>query len=332
MTIGRIRFTATVLRTVLALACSLAAALPVAAQTAFPSRPVRLVIPFGPGGATDIIARMIQPRLAERLGQPVVIDNRPGAGGVIATGHVARSPADGYTLFLSWDTHTINPIVMKELPYDTFRDFAPVSLLVRLPLVMGASASLPVASLQEYVALARQQPGRLNFASIGSGSSNRLHSELLNSLAGIQVVHIPYKGGGPAIQAIVSGEVSYGFFSYAAMKGLMQAGRIKALAVTGTKRMSELPDVPTMSESGFPGYEAYSWIGIYAPAGTPEAIVERLSRDFAAVVAEPEVARRLAESGVEPVGSSPAALQRFQQADYEKWVKFSREAKLKFED
>ena len=315
--------------------CSLSLlALPAAAQSApanFPDKPVRLVIPFGAGGVTDLIARTIQPKLSERFGQSVIIDNRPGAGGVIATQHVARSPADGYTLFLSWDTHTINPIVMKDLPYDTFKDFAPVTLLVRLPLVMGAWGNLPANTLQEYIALARSQPGKLNFASIGSGSSNRLHSELLNSLAGIQVMHIPYKGGGPAIQAMLTGEVSYGFFSYGSMRGHLQAGKLKPLAVTGTKRMAELPNVPTMAESGFPGFEAYSWVGIYAPAGTPNAIISRINREFGAVLADPEVSKKLISLGVELVGSTPQGLQQFQREDYDKWVKFAREAKLKFE-
>lgn len=302
-----------------------------AAPSTFPNKPVRLVIPFGPGGVTDLIARTIQPKLSERFGQPVVIDNRPGAGGVIATNNVAKSPADGYTLFLSWDTHTINPIVMNDLPYDTFKDFAPVTLMVRLPLVMGAWGGLPANTLAEYIALAKSQPGKLNFASIGSGSSNRLHSELLNSLGGIKVMHIPYKGGGPAIQAMLTGEVSYGFFSYGSMRGHIQAGKLKPLAVTGTKRMAELPDVPTMAESGFPGYEAYSWVGIYAPAGTPDPVITRINSDFKAVLADPEVSKKLISLGVEIVGSTPQALQQFQRNDYDKWLKFVREAKLKFE-
>ncbi len=302
------------------------------AQGAFPSKPVSFVIPFGPGGATDIIARSIQPKLAEKLGQPVLIDNRPGAGGAVATSYVVKAPADGHTLFLSWDNHTINPIVMKSLPYDTFKDLAPVTLLVRLPLVMAAWGGLPASTLAEYIALAKGQPGKLNFASIGSGSSNRLHSELLNSLAGIDVVHVPYKGGGPAIQAMLSGEVSYGFFSFAATRGHLQAGKLKPLAVTGTKRMPELPEVRTMAESGFPGYEAYSWMGIYVPAGTPEPVIARLNRDFVATLADPEVAKRLADAGVERVGSTPQQLADFQRADHDKWARFAREAKLKFDE
>jgi tripartite-type tricarboxylate transporter receptor subunit TctC len=320
-----------ILKALLALAALTLPAAPAGAQGAFPSKPLNFVIPFGPGGATDIIARTIQPKLTERFGQPVLIDNKPGAGGVVATSYVAKSAPDGHTLFLSWDTHTINPIVIKDLPYDTFKDFAPVTLLVRLPLVMAAWGGLPAKTLGEFIALAKAQPGKFNFASIGSGSSNRLHSELLNSLAGTQVVHVPYKGGGPAIQAMITGEVAYGFFSYAATRGHLQAGKLKALAVTGTRRMAELPDVPTMAESGFPGYEAYSWMGIYAPAGTPEAVIARLNREFLATLADPEVKAKLVASGVEIVGSSPQQLAQFQRADYEKWAKFVQEAKLKFD-
>ena len=295
-------------------------------------RPVSVVIPFGPGGATDFIARVMQNKLAEKLGQPVVIDNRPGAGGVLATNHVAKSAPDGHVLFQSWDTHTINPLVIKDLPYDTFKDFAPVTMMVRLPLIMGAWAPLPANTLGEFIALAKSQPGKLNFASIGAGSSTRLHAELLNSLAGIKVVHIPYKGGGPAMQAMITGEVAYGFFSLAAMKGHFQSGKLKPLAVTGTKRMAELPNVPTMAESGFPGYEAYSWIAIYAPAGTPEAVIARLNKAYAATLNDPEVNKRLVAAGMEVVASSPQQLADFQRKDYEKWVKFTREAKLKFDE
>lgn len=301
------------------------------ADSSFPSKPVRLVIPFGPGGITDLIARLIQPKLTERLGQPVVIDNRPGAGGVIATQHVARSAPDGHTLFLSWDTHTINPIAIKQLPYDTFKDFAPITMLVRLPLVMGAWGELPANNMGEFISLAKSKPGRLNFASIGSGSSNRLYSELLNNLAGIDVVHVPYKGGGPALLAILSGEVSYGFFSYGSMQSHIKSGKMKALAVTGNKRSAELPDVPTMAEAGFPGFEAYSWVGIYAPAGSPAAIVDRLNREFAAVMADPEIRKRINDMGVEVVSSSPQALAKFQRDDYDKWAKFVENTKLQFD-
>ena len=241
----------------IALGVSLAP-LAVHAQGTFPNKAVTLVLPFPPGGSTDIVARTIQPRLSALLGQPVLVDNRSGAAGIIATNYVAKSAPDGYTLFLSFDTHAINPIVYKDIPYDTFKDLVPVTLLVRFPLVMGAYGGLTANNLKEFIGLAKSRPGKLNYASTGLGSMNHLLAENLKSLAGIDVLHVPYKGGGPAIQAMLTGEVAFCFLSYAAQKGQMQAGKLKPLAVTGAKRMADLPDVPTVAESGFPGFEAYS--------------------------------------------------------------------------
>lgn len=300
------------------------------AQT-FPTKPVTLVVPFAPGGGSDIVARTLQPKLTERLGQSVLVDNKPGASGVIATNAVAKAAADGHTLFLSWDTHAINPVVMKDLPYDTFKDFVPVTLLARLPLVMGAWGGLPANNLQEFIGLAKRQPGKLNYASVGSGSSNRLHSENLHKLAQIELAHIPYKGGGPSIQAMLTGEVAYSFLSYASMRSHIQAGKLKALAVTGDKRIADLPNTPTMIESGFPGFEAYGWIGIFAPAGTPEAAIARLHREFVVALSDPDVLRRLHAAGVEAIGSTPQELDQWVRKDYDKWVKFLRETKLRFE-
>ena len=297
----------------------------------FPTRPVTLLVPFAPGGGSDTVARIIQPKLSERLGQPVLVENRPGASGAIATNAVAKAVPDGHTLFLSWDTHAINAAVVKDLPYDTFKDFVPVTLLARLPLVMGVWAGLPANSVAEFIALAKREPGKLNYASVGSGSSNRLYSEYLHSLAGINVAHIPYKGGGPSIQAMLTGEVAYSFLSFASMKGHIQSGKLKAFAVTGSKRMPDLPNVPTMIESGFPGFEVYGWIGIFAPAGTPEAVVARLNRDFVAAVHDAEVGRKFAAAGVEGIGSTPAELDRWVRSEVDKWTKFVKSSNLKFE-
>ena len=298
---------------------------------AFPTKPVTLLVPFAPGGGSDTVARIIQPKLSERLGQPVLVENRPGASGAIATNAVAKATPDGHTLFLSWDTHAINAVVIKDLPYDTFKDFLPVTLLARLPLVMGVWSGLPANSVAEFISLAKREPGKLNYASVGSGSSNRLYSEYMHSLAGINVAHIPYKGGGPSIQAMLTGEVAYSFLSFASMKGHIQAGKLKAFAVTGSKRMPDIPNVPTMVESGFPGFEVYGWIGIFAPAGTPEAVVARLNRDCVAAAQDPEVTRKFAAAGVEGIGSSPADLDRWVRSEYDKWGKFVRTANLKFE-
>ena len=301
------------------------------AQGGFPTRAVTLVVPFAPGGGSDIVARTLQPKLSTLLGVPVVVDNKPSGSGVVATNFVAKAPADGYTLLLSWDNHSINPVINKNLPYDTAKDFAPVTLLVRLPLVMGAWAGLPANNAQEFIALAKRQPGTFNYASVGSGSSNRLVSENLNRLAGIDVAHIPYKGGGPSIIAMISGEVAYSYLSYAALRGHIASGKLKALAVTGAKRLPDLPNVPTMIESGFPGFEAYGWIGIFAPVGTPEAVIARLNRDFLAALADPDVKQRINGIGAETVGSTPQELDQFWRKEYEFWEKFVRETKLKFE-
>ena len=302
------------------------------AQSAYPNKTVTLVIPFPPGGGTDSIARMIQPKLAELLGVSVVIDNKPGASGVIATNAVAKAPPDGYTLFLSWDTHSINPIVIKNLPYDTFKDFVPITLLARLPLVMGASDKLGVKNIKDFIALAKTQPGTLNYASLGTGSSNRLHSENLNKLAGIKIIQIPYKGGAPSIQAILTGEVAYSFLSNATLKGQIQAGKIIPLAVTGDKRNAELPNVPTMIESGFPGFEAYAWIGVFAPNGTPDAIIKKLNTDFVKALQDPAINKQLVDIGVESIGSSPKDLDLWVTKEYVKWVKFVQETNLRFDD
>ena len=312
------------------------AALLFAAATAFaqgfPTKAVTLLVPFAPGGGSDTVARTIQSKLGEKLGQPVLVENRTGASGAIATAAVAKAPPDGHTLFLSWDTHAINPVIMKDLPYDTFKDFVPVTLLARLPLVMGVWSGLPANTMAEFIALAKRQPGKLNYASVGAASSNRLYSEYMHSLAGIELAHIPYKGGGPSIQAMLTGEVAYSLLSFASQKGYFQSGRLKAFAVTGAKRMADLPDVPTLIESGFPGMEVYGWIGIFAPAGTPEAVVARLNRDFIATIQDADVAKRLVSAGVEPVGSTPAELDRWVRSEYEKWSKFVKSSNLSFKE
>ncbi|NBS56082.1 MAG: tripartite tricarboxylate transporter substrate binding protein [Betaproteobacteria bacterium] len=298
----------------------------------FPTKAVTLLVPFAPGGGSDTVARTIQSKLGEKLGQPVLVENRTGASGAIATAAVAKAPPDGHTLFLSWDTHAINPVIMKDLPYDTFRDFVPVTLLARLPLVMGVWSGLPANTMAEFIALAKRQPGKLNYASVGTASSNRLYSEYMHSLAGIELAHIPYKGGGPSIQAMLTGEVAYSLLSFASQKGYFQSGRLKAFAVTGAKRMADLPDVPTLIESGFPGMEVYGWIGIFAPAGTPEAVVARLNRDFIATIQDADVAKRLAAAGVDAVGSTPAELDRWVRSEYDKWSKFVKSSNLSFKE
>lgn len=307
------------------------AASPARAQEGYPSRAVTLVIPFAPGGGTDIVGRILQQKLSERLGQSVVVLNKPGAAGTIATNFVAKAAPDGYTLFLSWDSHAINPLVYKNLPYDTFKDLVPVTLVARVPQVMATWGELPANTLSEFVALAKSEPGKLNYASVGPGNSNHLMSEYFHRLAGIQLMHVAYKGGGPSIVAMLSGEVAYSFLSYASLRGHIKSGKLKALAVTGTKRLSDIPEVPTMSEAGFPGFEAYAWMGLFAPAGTPEPVIARLNRDVVAVLKDPEVLAKLSDVGAEAVGSTPAELDAYVRKEHDKWALFVKEAGLQFE-
>lgn len=304
---------------------------PAQAQEGYPSRAVTLVIPFAPGGGTDIVGRILQQKLSERLGQSVVVLNKPGAAGTIATNFVAKAAPDGYTLFLSWDSHAINPLVYKNLPYDTFKDLVPVTLVARVPQVMATWGELPANTLSEFVALAKSEPGKLNYASVGPGNSNHLMSEYFHRLAGIQLMHVAYKGGGPSIVAMLSGEVAYSFLSYASLRGHIKSGKLKALAVAGTKRLSDIPEVPTMSEAGFPGFEAYAWMGLFAPAGTPEPVIARLNRDVVAVLKDPEVLAKLSDVGAEPVGSTPAELDAYVRKEHDKWALFVKEAGLQFE-
>nr|WP_235184892.1 tripartite tricarboxylate transporter substrate binding protein [Cupriavidus sp. SK-3] len=294
--------------------------------------PLKLVVTFPPGGSTDIAARIIQPKLAEAAGRPVVIENRPGAASQLATQYVARSAPDGNTVLVSFDTHAINPIAKSKLPYDTFKDFAGVTLAVRFPLVIGASPTVPGKDLRTFLDAARQAPNKYSYASTGLGSMNHLVAEDLKRQAGVELLHVPYAGGGPAVQAVLGNVSSLTLLSYAALKGQIAAGKIKPLAVTGSQRLPDLPDVPTVAESGFPGFEAYSWIGIFAPAGTPPATVRKLTEAFQAALADPETHRKLTQAGFEVMASDGPALDRYARDQYERWNTFVKKASLKLED
>ena len=292
----------------------------------------RLVVTFPPGGSTDIAARTLQPRLAELLGQPVVVDNRPGAASQIGTQYVARAAPDGRTLLVCFDTHAINPIAKPKLPYDTFKDFAGVTLALRFPLVIGASASVEAKDLRGFIETARKQPAKFSYASTGVGSMNQLVMEDIKRKAGVFVLHIPYGGGGPAIQAVLGDVSQITLLSYAATRAHISAGKIKPLAVTGAKRLPELPDVPTVAESGFPGFEAYSWIGIFAPAATPPATVARLTKDFQTTLNTPEVHRKLTQFGFEVMATDGPGVERHAQQEYERWSHFVRSTNLKLDE
>lgn len=293
---------------------------------------LKLVITFPPGGSTDIAARILQPRLGEVSGRPVIVENRPGAASQIATQYVAKSAPDGSTLLFSFDTHAINPIAKPKLPYDTFKDFTGVSLALRFPLVIGASASVPAKNLKGFLELARNAPGKYSYASTGLGSMNHLVMEDIKRRSGTFVLHVPYGGGGPAVQAVLGDVSDLTLLSYAALRGQISAGKIRPLAVTGLKRLPELPDVPTVAESGFPGFQAYSWIGVFAPSATPAPIVHKLTEDFQAALTTPEIKTKLTQSGFEVMATDGPGLDKHVRDEYERWSRFVRDNKIKLED
>ena len=281
----------------------------VAAQQDYPTKPIRLVVPYPPGGPTDLIARIVNDLLAERLRQPVIIDNRGGGATVIGSEIVARSPADGYTLLLATTTLlVVNPALNSKLPYDPERDFAPVSMLADQPYLLAVTASLPVVSVQQLVSHAKAHPGKRSFGSAGTGSAAYFAGEMFKSMAKVDIVHIPYKGTGPAITDLAGGHVALMFGGVSALLPLAQAGRLRALAVSTAKRSAGLPDIPTVAESGITGYEISSWSALVAPRGTPRFILERLNAEVNALLNRPEVRERFRQQGIDPEPGGPAQL------------------------
>ncbi len=322
-----------ILRTASALsAASIANALGFAHLARADETPLKLIVTFPPGGSTDIAARIIQPRLAEKAKRAVVVENRPGAASQLATQYVARSAPDGNTLLVCFDTHSINPVAKSKLPYDTFKDFAGVTLAVRFPLVIGASTAVPAKDLRGFVQAARKEPGKFSYASTGLGSMNHLVMEDIKRQAGIDVLHVPYGGGGPAVQAVLGNVSQLTLLSYAALRSQIAAGKIKPLAVTGTQRMADLPDVPTVAESGFPGFEAYSWIGIFAPSATPPATLRRLTDEFQAALAASDVKDKLTAAGFEVMATDGPALDRYAREQFERWSTFVKTSGIKLEE
>ena len=291
----------------LAVAACFAVAAMAASGQSYPAKPIRIVVAQAPGGGNDTIARMIGQKLTGALRQQVLIENRPGAGGLIAAEAVAKAAPDGYTLLLAnVATMAIIPNVQKKIAYDPVKDFAPVSLIASAPLLVVVHPSLPVASVRQLIALAKAKPSQLNYASNGVGSSTHLATEMFAMMTGTKLVHVPYKGLSPALTDLLSGQVQLMFSSSVAMMPHVKAGRLRALAMTGAKRSSAIPDVPTVAEAGVRDYEAGSWYGVAAPAGTPQAVVDLLSREIAAATSSSEIAERLSFEGVIAVGSSPA--------------------------
>ncbi len=298
-----------------------------AADETYPNRAVRLMVPFPPGGANDIVARLVAQRLSERWGKPVVIDNRAGAGGNIGTETGARANADGYTLTIgSTSTYATNVVLEPRLSFDPRRDFAPISLMVTAPNVMVTHPSLPVASVTEFIQYAKANPKKLNFSSFGDGSSSHLVGEMFKSAAGVALQHVPYKGGGPALAAVMGGEVQLTFANLSVALPQVKGGKVKALAVTSAKRATTLPELPTVAESGLSGFEAIASVGLLAPAGTPRALILRLNGDVHAVVSDAAMQEQLVSRGLEIALSTPEDFARYIRTEIGRWTKVVREA------
>ncbi len=310
------------------LALGLLAAAPAWAQD-WPAKPVRFIVPYPPGGGTDVIARIVQNRLSEALGQPIVIENRGGAGGAVGTEAAAKSAPDGYTFLFTLSSHTINPMLYK-LNYDVERDFTPVTLIVSVPQLIAAYPGAPFKSMQDVVAMAKADPGKLNFASVGSGTPSHIAGEMLKLRAGIDLVHIPYKGGGPAVADALGGQVSLIIVSMPAAISLVRAGKLRALAVTTSRRNPGAPEIPTVAEAlNIPDYEVDSWFAMFAPAKTPPAIVARMQKEVARVIQLPDVKQQLLVQGGDTVGSTPEELDRVVKGELRKWAELIRDTKIK---
>jgi len=303
---------------------------PVLAQT-YPSKSIRVIIAQAPGSTTDVVARVVGNKMAEGLGQQLVVDARPGAGGTLGTELAARAPADGYTLFMANNsTHGSNPALYAKLSYDAVKDFTPIIYVVSTPYVLSVHPSLPAKNLKELIALAKARPGQINYASAGNGSTHHLSGELLKSMAGIDIVHIPYKGTTPAISALISGEVSIMFATVTGIQPQIKAGRTRGIAVTTPKRSAMLPELPTMGET-LAGFEMLSWFGLLAPAGTPPAIISRLNAETAKVLANPEVKALLAAQGCEVVSGTPEQFGDYIKSEITKFTKLAKATGIKAE-
>jgi tripartite-type tricarboxylate transporter receptor subunit TctC len=297
----------------------------VAAQT-YPTRPIRLIVPLSPGGFADTPARMLAPRLAEQLGRPVIVENRPGAGGTIGWEAVAKSAPDGHTLAITGSTQLISAHLYKKLSYDTFRDFTHITMVASGPYVLVVSPQkLAAGSVRELIAQARAQPGRIDFASSGNGSSQHLVGALFNAMAGVELNHVPYKGSGPAMQDLLAAQIGVSFAGVPNVLGHVRAGKLKALAVTTARRWSELPEVPTLSEAGVPGYDATLWLSISGPAGLPAPIVQRLQAEIGKALLDAELQASFRAAGVEAVAMVQPELAGYMRAEYEKWGRVVRE-------
>jgi len=295
-------------------------------QTAYPTRAVRIIVPSSPGGGTDILSRLVAPGLSERLGQTAVVDNRPGAGSIIGNDIVAKAPPDGYTLLMGISTLAILPAMHKKMPYDAMRDLAPITQVVSAPNILVVHPSLPVKTVKELIALAKKRPGQINYGSAGLGTNPHLSMELFLSMADIKMVHVAYKGLGPALVDLVAGQVVVATSTMLAGLPHVKSGRLRGLATTGAKRSSSLPDLPTVAEAGVPGYEAVQWYGLFAPAKTPKEIVSKLHDAMTGVLQTAAIRERLTVEGADPVGNTPEEFGRFLKSETDKWGKVVRAA------
>lgn len=295
------------------------------AQT-YPSKQVRFVVGFPAGGATDVVARAISQNLSEALGQPVVVDNRAGAASNIAAELVATSPKDGHTIFLGTVSLAINPSLYKKLPYNALKDFTAVSQVTDTPFMFVTHPSLPVRNVKEFVALARARPGQLNYGSAGNGSGGHLFTAMFGSMAGVNLAHVPYRGASYATTSVLSGETIFMFDNIVTTLPLAKAGKLRALAVTTAKRSRVAEDIPTLAQAGVPGYDANAWFGVFAPAGTPDAVIARLQSEISKIVKIPEIRDRFLALGAEPVGSTPEQFAAFYRAEVVKWAKVVKDS------
>jgi tripartite-type tricarboxylate transporter receptor subunit TctC len=299
------------------------------AQDAWPTRNVTLIVPFPPGGGTDTGARIVAQRLSQKWGQPVIVENKGGAAGVIGADMVAKAKPDGYTILMgNIGTQSINPSLYKKLPYDPNGAFAPISLVAELPLAMMVNPNVPAKTAKEFIALAKSQPGKLTYSSSGAGGAPHLAAELFKEASGTFILHVPYRGGGPAVADLLAGHVELSFMTVLEASGNIKAGKLRALAVTSSQRVSALPDVPTLAEAGLPGFNSISWIGLLAPAATPKNLVDKISADVREVLAVPEVKAKLTELGAVPYGNTPAQFQALIDADRKRYAQLIKDKNI----
>ncbi len=308
------------------------ASAPFAAQAqSWPSRPVRFIMPYPPGGSSDILARPIANEMSKSLGQPVLIEYKPGGGSTIGADFIAKSPPDGYSIVMLLTAHAINASLMPKLPYDTLKDFTPITLAATLPLVVEVNAQAPINTLQDLIAAARSSPGKLNYASAGPGNTSHLAVEYFNSVLGVKITHVPYKGSGPAVAGLLGREVDLMFDSISSSLAQINAGKFRALAVTTAKRSHVLPQVPTVAEAGVPGFDISVWYGIFAAAGTPAPIVQRLNAEFIKAMAAPAAKQLIEAAGYQIVGSTPAQLDAHVRSEMTRWAKVVKDSGARVE-